>query len=137
MATVSSEGIPDASYAPYLLDQGAFHILVSRLAKHTSNILSTRKCHILFVEDEAQSTNLFARKRLSLQCEVEELLRESDQVESLFGRMRVEFGPVVEMLHSLPDFHWIRMTPVSGAFVRGFGQAFSLDAASLGLVLSE
>ena len=42
MATVSADGVPDASYAPFVrIDDDAFYVNLSALSTHTGNILST------------------------------------------------------------------------------------------------
>lgn len=37
------------------------------------------------------------------------------------------FGETVDLLQSLPDFHLLALTPVSGKYIAGFGKAFSID----------
>jgi hypothetical protein len=126
LGTVSSDGWPDASYAPYVESEGAFFVFVSRLAKHTGNLLESQRCHVLFIEDEQETTNLFARRRLSYHCQVSDLDRDSPEGIARLEEFLSEFGPVVNMLRSLPDFHLLKLQPIRGSFVRGFGQAFSL-----------
>ena len=41
MATVTEEGRPHASYAPYIEgDEGCFHVFLSELAAHTRNLMT-------------------------------------------------------------------------------------------------
>ena len=67
LATSDEAGVPAASTVPYRLSYGLV-ILVSELAKHTAHLLGTRRCAVLFLEDEGEAVNLFARKRLTIGC---------------------------------------------------------------------
>jgi putative heme iron utilization protein len=75
LATVDQSGTPNCSHAPYLLKDGGFHILVSGLAKHTTNLLQSGQCHVQIMADEQETVNPFARKRLSYLCSVAVVLR--------------------------------------------------------------
>ena len=124
LATSAEDGEPDASVVPYLLSGRGFVILVSELARHTSHLLGTRRCTALFLEDEKEAANVFARKRLVIGCRVLELDRGESQSERVLEEMEMKFGTVVAMLRQLPDFHLLRLEPVTCNYVRGFGQAF-------------
>ncbi len=42
MATVSKDGVPEASYAPYVMDEeGVFFVYLSDLSRHTANLWGT------------------------------------------------------------------------------------------------
>lgn len=123
LATADQSGIPNCSHAPYLLQDGNFYILVSGLAKHTANLLQSRRCHIQILADEQETINPFARKRLSYLCKVEVDSPDSKGAADLIVLMRQRFGPTIDMLASLPDFQLLRLVPESGSVVLGFGQA--------------
>jgi putative heme iron utilization protein len=127
LATVSpNDATPNASYAPYLKWKDRFYVLVSGLAQHTGNLLQSRKCHLMFLADEHESVNPFARKRVSYQCVATEVLREEERASQILDAMTDKFGPTIVMLRQLPDFRLIELYPQEGLFVRGFGQAFPL-----------
>jgi heme iron utilization protein len=128
LATASNDGAPDASTTPFLLQQGSFYILVSELAKHTGHLLQNQRCVALFLEDESNAANLFARKRLTIECEAILRDRNSSVADSIFDQMAQRFGPVLAMLRQLPDFHLIELQPKRCSYVRGFGQAFRFEA---------
>ena len=128
LATVAADGLPNCSYAPYVELSGRFYIFVSGLAKHTANLLSTRRCHAMFITDESDSVNVFARKRLSYSCAVAEVPRDASRGSEILEHMADRFGPTLSMLRSLPDFRLLELTPREGSYVRGFGQAISFDA---------
>lgn len=129
LATSGEDGEPDASTVPYLLNSGGFAILVSELARHTSHLLGTGRCTVLFVEDEREAANIFARRRLTIRCRVSRVEAAERRAELLLDRMAVEFGPVISMLRQLPDFHLLQLEPVNCNYVRGFGQAYRFEPA--------
>lgn len=127
LSTVSQQGDPNASYAPFVMHQNDFYILISGLAKHTSNLLSTGRCHAMFIADEKDSVNLFARKRVSYACEVSIVARNDELANTLLEKLLDRFGPTIGTLASLPDFQLIRLSPGSGVWVRGFAQAIPIQ----------
>lgn len=134
LATVSATDEPLASYAPYVIDdEGGFCIYVSELAGHTGNLLSTGKASVLFIEDESHSRQIFARKRLTFDCSACEIDRGSPTFEALMDAFDIRHGHIMSMLRSLRDFHLFRLQPTRAVYVRGFGEAFTLE----GELLSE
>lgn len=127
LSTVSDTAEPNASYAPFVHESGAIYVLVSGLAKHTSNLLSTGRCHAMFIADEKDSVNVFARKRVSYACEVSLVDREQSVANLVFEKMQQRFGPTIGMLVSLPDFRLVRLQPGQGVWVRGFAQAIPVE----------
>lgn len=123
LATANEAGDPHCSSVPYLLHQGHFFILVSGLAKHTGNLLQSGRCHVQILADEQATVNPFARQRLSYACRIERVARPSARADELLVLLRRRFGPTVDMLGSLPDFHLLEVIPQSGNIVLGFGQA--------------
>jgi hypothetical protein len=123
LSTVSELGEPNASYAPFVQEGGAFYVLISGLAKHTSNLLTTGQCHAMFIADEKESANVFARKRVSYACDVAVVPREESVAKVVFDQMHKRFGPTIGMLVGLPDFRLVRLVPGEGVWVRGFAQA--------------
>jgi putative heme iron utilization protein len=127
LSTVSEHGEPNASYAPFVEHAGAFYVLISGLAKHTSNLLSTGQCHAMFIADEKDSVNVFARKRVSYACEVSVIERQESSAKVVFEKMQERFGPTISMLVGLPDFRLVRLVPGEGVWVRGFAQAIPVQ----------
>ena len=127
LSTVSGNGEPNASYAPFVQEAGAIYVLVSGLAKHTSNLLSTGQCHAMFIADEKDSVNVFARKRVSYVCEVSVIERQESSAKVVFEKMQERFGPTISVLVGLPDFRLVRLVPGEGVWVRGFAQAIPVQ----------
>lgn len=139
LSTLNAAGNPEISYAPAVRDDtGCFYIFVSELAAHTANLLSHANCSVLFIQDEQESRNIFARERLTYQCEVVTVERDSAKGDEILELMETELGQTVKLLRSLPDFHLFRLKPTRGSYVVGFGKAFEVDPISGDLVhLSE
>lgn len=131
LSTVTEQGKPESSYAPYVRDaEGVFYIFVSELATHTKNMLQNRQASILFIQPEHQAKNLFARQRAIFDCAINEIQRQDEQYHKKMLIFRGAFGETVELLQSLPDFHLLALTPVSGKYIAGFGKAFSIDTVN-------
>ena len=123
LATVSTGGLPNSSYAPFVESDGCFFILISGLAKHTSNLLNTGLCHAMLIADEKETTNPFARKRVSYSCQTEAMDRNDPNSKAILTKLEERFGPTIGTLAELPDFQLIRLIPGEGVWVRGFAQA--------------
>ena len=128
LATLSHQGNADISYAPYVREESTFYIFVSELAKHTKNLLAYPQASILFIQAEAEAGNLFARQRLTLDCQVREIHDTDPLYAKQLQTMSETFGEIVNVLRSLPDFHLLALIPSHGQFVAGFGKTFAVDA---------
>jgi len=134
MATRASDGEPDASYAAYVEWDGDFLVFVSELSTHTRNLLETGRASVLFIEDEGRAGHLFARRRLTFSCDVEEVPRESPLATEMLGRFVAEFGALIETLKGLDDFHLLRLRPLRARYVAGFAKAFEIEDVELARV---
>lgn len=132
LATLSPESAPEASTAPAIAGgDGEFYVFISALARHTANLRRDPRAGVLLVEPEGETENAFARRRLSYQCRAETIARDSPLFESVLARFGARFGDIVATLKSLPDFELVRLTPVAGTYVRGFGQAWRLGGPGM------
>lgn len=132
LSTLDKDNITETSVTPFVKLNGALYIYVSELAKHTKNLLWMLQNEFtqlsgLLVADESSTEQLFARERMTLQLHVEEIKREQDTYNQAIALFSEQFGEVVAMLSSLPDFHLMKLTPINGGYVRGFGQAFAFE----------
>jgi putative heme iron utilization protein len=135
MATLSDQQDTDASYAPFILDnQSRACIFVSALAKHTQNLMVHPKASLLWIEDEQQAANIFARERLTLQCSAEIIERNTAEWEALLEQFEQSHGETIALLKTLQDFQLIRFDAHKGLFVRGFGEAYPVSGNALDVV---
>ncbi len=132
LATADGEGLPDASYAPCLEDaQGNVYIFVSGLARHTQNLLAAGRVSVLFIEDEGETANVFARRRLTLDCTATPIPRDHPDWSGVLDGLAERLGKLVETLRGLADFQLFRLTARSATYVRGFGQTFRFEGEGL------
>ncbi len=132
MSTVSAKGIPDASYTPFVrMEDDCFYVYVSGLSRHTTNLEATGLVSVLFVEDERDAKQLFARRRLSFDCRVELIPRDSAKWKDVMANFSRKFGDVIDVIQPLGDFKLFRITPETGIYVKGFGLAYRISGGNL------
>lgn len=134
LATVSADGLPEASYAPYVADQGRYWVYLSDLARHTANLLASGRASVLFIESEEQAKHLFARERLTLSCVAAACPRGTPRFEAVLDLFEERFGKFIQVIRPLQDFRLFELRPVSGSYVAGFARAYTLDGEDLGNV---
>ena len=132
LASVDSKSQPLSSYAPVWVDNDRrFHVYISSLAKHTSQIKRSGVASVMIIEDESDAENLFARKRLTVDCRAEVVDRGSEDWAATMNQMEERLGETVASLKGLTDFDLIRLTPSEGRLVLGFGRAYSVFGQGL------
>lgn len=131
LATLSSENMPEASYAPVLVHNHCYYILISELANHTQNLYKNPAASLLFIEDEQSAENLFARKRATVKATGKIIARDSEAWQTLLPKMSERLGEMIDFLQTLSDFHLFELQPNSINFVRGFAQAYTLEGPEL------
>lgn len=132
LSTISTEGKPNASYSPCVIDdQKNIYIYVSGLATHTQNLHATNKASVMFIDDESQTSQIFARRRLVYECTATLIPGNSSQWQFIIQRFENSFGNIIQIMRDLPDFRIFQLTPTSGRFVIGFGAAYEVDPNNL------
>ncbi len=138
LSTVSAAGEPDASYAPFVIDaERNIYIFVSGLSAHTQNLSDTGKISVLFIQDETQTQQVFARKRLNYRCTAYLLERDNELWEAIAQQFESRFGNIIDMMKGLSDFRIFKLCPQSGRFVVGFGAAYSIDPNDLNRLIHQ
>ena len=127
MATLNPLGNPEASYTPYIRYAENYYIFVSGLASHTNNICQHPTLSLFFVQNEDEAKNLFARKRMTIECTGLLIERDDERWCEILDQFQSEHGATVELLRTLPDFTLFELSPNSATFIKGFGQAFKLE----------
>jgi putative heme iron utilization protein len=131
LATLDSENLPEASYAPYVKYENAYYLFLSDLAIHSINLKLNSATSLLFIEDEASSKNLFARRRVILQGEAATVHREMPTYTSVLLEFKRRFGSFIDVIEPLQDFNLYKVVPIKARFIRGFGQSFELYGENL------
>lgn len=128
IASLTPDGEPHASTAPYVRFGNDFYILISTVAQHGRNLLVNQKVSLLFAEDESQCIQPFARKRVTIESAVSEVLRDDPIYLAVIERLCAHFDTdLVTSLTQMGDFHLFKLSPKSGSVVMGFGKAYRLD----------
>ena len=131
MATLDAEGLPEASYAPFVWYDDACYLFLSLLARHTQNLNVNPSLSLLLIEDQADARNQFARRRIIWQGLAEKIERDDNLFKAVMQAFRDRFGDFIDIIEPLQDFQLFKVTPKSGRFIRGFAQAFQLSGEGL------
>lgn len=127
IASLTQEGLPYASYTPFIYLNGSFYIYISELAKHTQNLTENKAISILIIEDEAESKQIFARKRLSAEGHVTEVKRVNETYAQVLEVFSKKFGNIMNVITNLSDFRLFQVEINAGSFVMGFGKAYTFS----------
>ena len=132
ISTMNAQAIPNASYAPFVMDDSKnIYIYVSGLSTHTKNLYANPHVSVLFIEDEAKSNLIFARRRLNFDCTANLIERETDKWNQIVEQFQGRFGQIIEVLRGLSDFRIFQLIPSEGRFVVGFGAAYHISGDNL------
>ncbi len=123
ISSLNSDGHPEISYAPFVKYQDKIYLYLSRVAKHYHHLNLNQQCSIMAIEDEELAQNIFARNRVSFQCESRKIEAVEPTIETLFEQRHG--GKMLAMFKKM-DFDWFELTIEKGRLVKGFGQAFDI-----------
>ncbi|PMB02596.1 pyridoxamine 5-phosphate oxidase [Fischerella thermalis CCMEE 5273] len=132
IATASGQGIPNASYAPFVIDEFKnIYIYISGLSTHTQNLVVNPHASVMLIEDEDKTEQIFARRRLTFECTAALIERDSDKWREIMNNFHARFSEIMEVLSGLQDFRMFKLTPKEGRFVIGFGAAYFISGDDL------
>ena len=132
IGTLDKNNHPFSSYAPYIYDANRFYVYISDFATHTKNIQANSKASLFFVEDESKTDNLFARKRVSLQCDSQKITRGSERFEEVLGLFSQKFDTkMVVTLKKMTDFNLYEFKVNYGEATFGFGKAYFVGGQNM------
>jgi putative heme iron utilization protein len=125
--SIPPEGYAYAGLLPFIVDPDRVALLVraSKLARHARGLIAgARVCALIHEKDDATKDPL-QLKRVTFECTVEPLSRDSREWIAARDRY-VERFPSAELTVGLTDFQMYRLIPNSGMYVAGFGRAIAL-----------
>lgn len=132
IGTLDKNNQPFSSYAPYIYDENRFYVYISDIATHAKNIQANPKASLFFVEDESKTDNLFARKRVSLQCDSQKIARGSERFEAVLALFAKKFdAKMVETLKKMTDFNLYEFKTTYGEATFGFGKAYFIGGKNM------
>ena len=123
ISTTNEKNEPLTNYAPFVKIDADYFVSVSSNLPHFTNMMETKKAHILIIEDESNADHIYARKRLyfSAICSLEK------DMEKVFKLFDERYGDKLSFLRSMKDFKIIKLTPQERSLVLGFGAAYKMD----------
>ena len=124
IGTSDSNGEPDVSYSPIIYHSSRFYILISQLSPHTKHLYQRPTAALLFIEDERDSEQIYARRRLNFSCTAQPCTRDGQTWRTLIPMFRNQFGSIIDTLIVLDDFVLFQLQPIQGKWVTGFGLAY-------------
>lgn len=130
------EGSPFVSWVAYAVDEhGALLLHLSRLAKHTRNLLADGRVALALSEADDGRSDPQTLARISLDGAVAVVERDSAAYQA--GReCYLARLPDAAMLFDFEDFLLFRLMPQSGRYVEGFGSSHRLTAERLRSLLA-
>lgn len=132
LGTQGNNGYPFSSYAPFYYDGEEVYIFISNIATHAKNIQAIPQASAFFIEDESKSDNIFARKRISLQCDVISISRDEETFTTVMENFKDKFdSSMVTMLMGMKDFNLYALKPIYGEATFGFGEAYHIGGEKM------
>lgn len=98
LATVGEDGNPNVSYAPFAINNGEYQVFISTIARHARNLQEVPKVSLMLIEDESQSRQIFARRRLSFDAVARVVERESEEWHSGVEALKARHGALMDEL---------------------------------------
>ncbi len=123
---------PLASYVAYVaqVEGDGFLIHVSRLARHTTNLLANLQASLAISEADNGTGDPQTLARVTLQGSVTEVARGSADYEVAQGEY-LQALPDAEQLFGFADFVLFKLTVEQVRFVAGFGKSYTLSCSTL------
>lgn len=111
------------SYAPFVMIDNDLYIYISETANHYENLLTNKDCSVMIIEDESTCKNIFARTRVSFDCEASVV---KENVEPIFEKFDEKFNSEMMKILKGMDFDIFKLKIKKGRLVKGFGQAYDI-----------
>ncbi len=131
LGTMSENSYPFSSYAPFYYDGISVYIFISDIATHAKNMQQRPKASAFFIEDESQTQQIFARKRISLQCDVALISKDDASFEPIMEAFVSKQGETLTMLMGMGDFNLYALKPIYGEATFGFGEAYHIGGEKM------
>ncbi len=116
--------------------EGALLVHISRLAKHTKNLLANPQASLSVTEVDSGDGDPQTLARVSLQGSVTVIEREADAYQTA-RKQYIQALPDAHQLFNFADFVLFKFRIEEVRFVAGFGASFTLSAETLWRVKME
>ena len=122
---------PEIGYAPYIFLNNNFYIFSSELSPHIKHLLYNRKGTFMIIEDECKAKNIWARVRIKFEAKITVVDRNKNNYNKICNQIQNFHGKTLNLIKQFSDFHLIKISPIKGSIITGFGNAFILHGISL------
>ena len=137
LGTLGNNGYPFSSYAPFYYDGEVVYVFLSDIATHAKNMQAIPKASAFFIEDESMTENMFRRKRISLQCDVSVIERNTPLFDTIMPQFVEKQGSTLTMLIGMNDFNLYALTPIYGEATFGFGEAYNIGGEKMNQLVTR
>ncbi|MDO5088786.1 MAG: HugZ family heme oxygenase [Leptotrichiaceae bacterium] len=125
LGTVTSEGEPNVTYAPFLRFRGDNYIFISTTGDHFDNLKNNGKLEIMFIEDEGKTKEISVRTRVRYNARAEFLQRD-EQFEEIMDEFQKN-NNMMKMTRTMKDFYLVKLNFIKGRYVKGVGKAYDIS----------
>lgn len=80
ISSLNQYNVPEVSYAPFVMIDDKIYVYLSKAANHYYNLNDNKNCSVMIIEDESECKTIFARQRVSFECEAKMLIDVEDKV---------------------------------------------------------
>jgi len=138
LATRDAAGDPAVSQVPYAIDSSSATLVVhlSALSAHTAQLAAAPRAALLIGEGEVAGEPVHALARASLTVDADTPEPGSADEAAARAAYTARF-PEAAFMTGLGDFRFVRLRPVAGRHIAGFGAARAVDADELARVLRD
>ncbi len=138
ISSLDENNNPFSSYAPFIKYNNKYYTYLSLMAKHSKNLIKNEKSSIFFCEDEKETSNIFTRKRVVIQCNSKKIEQNTALENEILNKFREKFKKeMIDMLYKMGDFYLFEFTPFYGEAVFGFGKAYNLGGENFDEIIQR
>jgi putative heme iron utilization protein len=129
---VDLDGVPYAGLLPFavLPDRSGLLVNASKLARHSQGLSAGARAGVLIHEQDGPDKNPMQIERLTFECVVHPLERDSAEWEKQRDGFLEKF-PKSRLTFKMRDFTLYRLTFRQGLYVAGFGQAIDIEPGDI------
>ena len=85
----------------------------------------------MLIKDEQDTKNIWARVRMKFQAKVSIIKRNVADFQEITDIISNKHGNTIDIIREFKDFHLIKIIPIKGTIITGFGSAYNLIGKSL------
>ena len=85
----------------------------------------------MIIKDEKDSKNIWARVRMKFQAKASIISRSDTEFQKITDMISIKHGNTFNIIKEFKDFHLIKLIPLKGTIITGFGSAYNLIGVSL------